>query len=92
LEPSGYLIRDIKQEKYSENYSRSYVLQCFSAVFLAISLRRLADTPSARAFPPLRPRATAAGVSPVIRERFLDLSRGDAHGMDGGLIHRKISN
>ena len=42
---------------------RAYFQRAFAAV-LAISFRRLADIPSARAFPPLRPSATAAGSLP----------------------------
>src|SRR5258705_13391629 len=42
---------------------RAYFQRAFAA-FLAISFRRLADMPSARAFPPLRPSATAAGSLP----------------------------
>src|ERR1700738_230474 len=34
------------------------------AAFLAISLRRLAVMPAARAFPPMRPNATAAAFLP----------------------------
>jgi len=42
---------------------RAYFQRAFAAV-RAISFRRLADIPSARAFPPLRPSATAAGSLP----------------------------
>src|SRR2546430_11090430 len=42
---------------------RAYFQRAFAAV-LAISFRRLADIPSARAFPPLRPNSTAAGSLP----------------------------
>src|SRR6266545_5631963 len=41
----------------------TYFQRAFAAL-LAISLRRLADMPSARAFPPRRPSATAAGSFP----------------------------
>src|SRR5882672_9028583 len=55
----------------------------FAAAFLAISFRRLADMPSVRAFPPLRPSVTAAGSCPSIRWRlFADLAGGNPHDMD----------
>ena len=38
--------------------------QRFSAAFLAISFRFFADMPAARAFPPMRPSATAAAFLP----------------------------
>jgi hypothetical protein len=41
-----------------------YSLQRVLAAFLAISRRRLADIPAARAFPPIRPNATAAAFLP----------------------------
>ncbi len=41
----------------------AYFQRAFAAL-LAISFRLLADMPSARAFPPLRPSATAAGSLP----------------------------
>jgi hypothetical protein len=47
-----------------------------AAAFFAISLRRLAVIPSARAFPPMRPSATAAAF-------LLNLARGYPADHDG---------
>jgi hypothetical protein len=60
----GYLEYDKKQEKYSVNYSQKRYFQRFLAAFLAISDRFLAVIPAARAFPPMRPSATAAAFFP----------------------------
>src|SRR6266478_9055934 len=61
--------RDSKGEKLRHypkvgSVSRDYFPQRDLAAFLAISLRRLAVMPSARALPPMRPSATAAGFLP----------------------------
>jgi hypothetical protein len=53
------------------------------AAFFAISLRRLAVMPSARAFPPIRPSATAAAFVPSSVVRFVNLARGNPADHDG---------
>jgi hypothetical protein len=46
------------------------------------SLRRLAVMPFARAFPPIRPSATAAAVLAVLGSDVLNLACRDPHDMD----------
>src|SRR5207253_2267035 len=58
---------------------RSYLVQRDLAAFLAISFRRLADIPSARALPPMR---HGGGVLAVIRGQVVNLAGCDPHDMN----------
>src|SRR2546430_15947758 len=62
--------------------SSGYSFQRFFAAFLAISDRRLALMPSARALPPMRPSATAAAFLPSSVVRSSISPGGDPHDMD----------
>jgi hypothetical protein len=64
-----------RQQRHGED-GRDYLRHRACAAFLAISFRRFLLSPWARAWPPLRPSATAAGSFPSWRARRSSAGRG----------------
>lgn len=71
----GHVVGTHRQQRHGED-GRDYLRHRACAAFLAISFRRFLLSPWARAWPPLRPSATAAGSFPSWRARRSSAGRG----------------